>query len=120
MLPPPWTPSPPLLPPSSIATYDIAVPASLQHPGSQHLTSNEYMQSPNWLLHLIKPHLAWAGPADLFDLPDEDTSDAERDSNAGSAQEDGDGGFGMVEHDSDAATILYSTLKGRCGLDSRP
>ena len=57
----------------------------------------------------------YAGPEDLFDLPDDGYSDAELGSNAGSGsgQEDGDGGFGMVEHDSDAATILYSTLKGR-------
>ena len=119
MPPPPWTPSPPLPPLSSIATSDKAILASLQRPGSQQLTSNVYMQLPTWLL-TDKPHLPGAGPADLFDLPDEGASDAERDSNAGSAQEDGDGGFGMVEHDSDAATILYSTLKGRCGLNSRP
>ena len=55
------------------------------------------------------------GPDDLFDLGGE--ADSEAGSDAGGSERGdaaSDGGFGMVEHEDDAATILYSTLKGRC------
>ena len=58
-----------------------------------------------------------AGPEDLFDLPEDEDSDGELRSRHGSSDnEDGDGHFNMVEQESDEATILYSTLKGRQAL----